>query len=136
MVRPMHRFMKRYRKSGLAILAMFTMQLIVVSFCAIPSVHATPVTVHASVDMQCTMDMPISAGRDMPECTHCEAPDFSTFSNQTNDVPAAWTLIAVLPALLYQPYLTSEQEQSPFIVSEAPPRSSSLIYQKTLRIRL
>jgi len=132
----MHRFMRRYRKGGLAILAIFTMQLVLVSFCAIPSVHAAPATAHASVDMQCTMDMPMPSGQDVPECAHCTTPDFSTFSNQINDVPATWTLIAVLPVLLHQADKVFEQEQPLFIVSNAPPRSTSLIYHKTLRIRL
>jgi len=136
MVHPMHRFMNRYRKAGLAILAVFTVQLIAVGFCAIPSVDAAPVTAHATMNTQCTMDVPMPAGQNMPEYTHCKAPDFSTFSNQANDVPATWTLIAVLPILLHQAYMASEQEQPLFIVSEAPLRSTFLIYQKTLRIRL
>jgi len=136
MVRPMHRFMRRYRKAGLTILAVFTAQFIAVSFCAIPSVDADPVTAHATMNMQCNMDVPMPAGQDIPEYTHCKTPDFSTFSNQTNDVPATWAFIAVLPTLLHQADLASEQGQALFIVSEAPPRSTSLIYQKTLRIRL
>jgi len=133
----MHRFMKRYYcKAGLAILAVFIVQFIAVSFCAIPSVHAAPATMHATMDMQCTMDMPMVSGQNIPECAHCEAPDFSAFSSQATDVPATWTLIAVLPALLHQADKTFEQEQPLFVVSEAPPRSASLIYQKTLRIRL
>ncbi|MDQ6960744.1 MAG: hypothetical protein Q9M27_06885 [Mariprofundaceae bacterium] len=135
MVRPMHRLMKRYRKAGLALLAIFTVQLVAVSFCAIPSVHATPVTMHKAMDIQCAMDMPIPAGQNIPDCDHCTTPDFSTFANQANDVPAAWTLIAVMPALLHQADLAG-QEQTLFAVSDAPPRSTSLIYQKTLRIRL
>jgi len=136
MVRPMHRFMRRYRKAGLAILAVFIVQFIAVSFCAIPSVHAAPATAPTALDIQCSMDMPMPEGQNTPECAHCKAPDFSTFSNQFNDVSATWALIAVLPTLLHQAGLTSEQGQPLFIVSEAPPRSSSLIYQKTLRIRL
>jgi len=136
MVRPMHRLMRRYRKAGLAILAVFAVQFIAVSFCAIPSVDAAPVTVHAAMDMQCTMDMPVPAGHNTPECSHCKTPDFSTFSNQTNDASATWMLIAVLPTLLHQVDPASEQEQPLIVASEAPPRSTSLIYQKTLRIRL
>jgi len=132
----MHRLVNRYRKGGMAILAVFFVQFVAISFCAIPSVHAAPVTMHGTMDMQCTMDMPMPAGQNMPECTHCTTPDFSILSNQTSDVPTTWTLVAVLPVLLHQTALTSEQEQPLFIASEAPPRSSSLIYQKTLRIRL
>jgi len=86
--------------------------------------------------MQCTRDMPMPAGQNMPEDAHCNTPDFSTFSNQVNDVPATWTLIAVLSPLLYQTNLIFGQEQPLFTVSEAPPRSTSLIYQTSLRIRL
>jgi len=132
----MHRFMRRYRKGGLAILAVFTVQLIAVSFCAIPSVHAAPATAPTALDIQCSMDMPMPAGQDVPEHAHCTTPDFSTFSNQINDVPATWTLIAVLPVLLHQADKVFEQEQPLLIVSNAPPRSTSLIYHKTLRIRL
>jgi len=137
MVRLMHRFMRRYRKAGLTILAVFTVQLIAVSFCAVPSVHAVPVTLSKAVDTQCTMDMPMPAGQDAQSCAHCEAPDFSALSNHTSDVPAAWILIAVLPSPLNQTDLISRQEQQPlFTVSEAVPRSTSLIYQTSLRIRL
>ncbi|MDQ6958992.1 MAG: hypothetical protein Q9M24_07785 [Mariprofundaceae bacterium] len=129
--------MRRYRKAGLAILAVFTVQLIAVSFCAIPSAHAAPVTMGEAVDMQCTMDMPMPAGQNASSCAHCEAPDFSALSNHTNDVPAAWVLIAVLSPLLHQNALTFGQEQQPlFTVSEAAPQSTSLIYQTSLRIRL
>jgi len=136
MVRTMHRFMRRYRKAGLAFLAVFAIQVMAAGFCAIPSAHAAPATAHATMNMQCTMDMPMPAGQDMPECSHCKTPDLSTFANQTSDVSPTWALVAVLPTLLYQTSLTPEQEQPLFIASEAPPRSTSLIYHKTLRIRL
>ncbi len=135
-LRAMHRFMRRYRRFGLAILAVFTVQLIVVSFCAIPSVHAAPVTMGGAMDIQCTMDMPIPAGQNASNCAHCKTPNFSAFSNGTHDAPAAWALIAVLSPLLHQTNLIAGQEQPPFTVSEAPPRSTSLIYQTSLRIRL
>jgi len=136
MVGLMHRSMKHYRKAGLAFLAVFAIQVMATGFCAIPSVHAAPVSLHASADTQCTMDMPMPAGQDMPECMHCKTADFSIFANQTSDVSPTWALVAVLPTLLYQTGLTPEQEQPLFIASEAPPRSTSLIYHKTLRIRL
>jgi len=141
MVCPMHRFMRRYRKAGLAILAVFTVQLIAISFCAIPSVHAAPVTMSKAVDMQCTMDMPTPAGQDISSCAHCETPGFgavsNNISNNSSDVPAAWALITILPPLLYQTNLIFGKEQQPlFTVSEAAPRSTSLIYQTSLRIRL
>jgi len=128
--------MRRYRRAGLSILTVFTVQFIALSFCAIPSVHAAPASSLATMDSQCAMDMPVPAGQEAPDCAHCKAPDFSTFSNQFNDASATWALIAVLPILLHQTGLASEQEPHLFIVSEAPPRSTSLIYQKTLRIRL
>jgi len=136
MVRPMHRFMRRYRKAGLALLAVFTIQMMVAGFCAIPSVQAATIMKNATMDTQCSMDMSMPAGQNTADCTHCQPPKLSTFSNQSNDAPASWTLIAVLPVLLHQTDLASEQEQHLFIVSEAPPRSTSLLYQKTLRIRL
>ncbi|GMQ99591.1 MAG: hypothetical protein BMS9Abin18_0409 [Zetaproteobacteria bacterium] len=137
----MHHFMRRYRKAGLTILAVFTVQLIAVSFCAIPPVHAAPLTTGGAMPMditamQCNMDMPTPVGQDMPEDAHCKTPDFNTFSNQVNDVSVSRALIAVLPTLQHQPASVSEQEQALIIVSEAPPRSTSLIYQTSLRIRL
>ncbi len=133
---PMHRWVNRYRKVGLAVLAVFFVQFVAISFCVIPQVHAAPVTMHGTMDMQYAMDMPMPAGQDMPECTHCTTPDFSILSNQTSDTPTTWALVAVLAILPYQADPASGQEQSLFIVPEASTRSSSLIYQKTLRIRL
>ncbi len=133
---PMYRWVNRYRKVGLTVLAVFFVQLVAISFCAIPSVHAAPVTMHGTMDMQCTMDMPMPAGQDIPECTHCTTPDFSILSNQVSDAPTTWALVAVLSILPHQVDATSGQEQPLFAAPDAPPRSSSLLYQKTLRIRL
>ena len=134
MVRSMHRAMRRYRKAGLAFLAVFAIQVITAGFCAIPSVHAATVMGNTSMNTQCTMDMP--AGQNTPACTHCQPLKLNTFADQPNDAPASWALIAVLPVLSHQSDSASEQEQHLFIVPEAPPRSTSLLYQKTLRIRL
>lgn len=131
--------MRRYRKAGLTVLAVFAVQLIAAGFCAIPSVHAAPATRGTAIprvtNMQCTM-APMTAGQDMPEYTHCNTPDLNTFFNQINDVPATWALVAVLPTLLHQADLASEQGQPPFIAHGDPPRSTSLLYRTSLRIRL
>jgi len=132
----MRRFVNRYRKAGITLLAVFAVQVMAAGFCAIPSVHAAPVTLHASTEIQCNMYMPVHTGHNTQECAHCKTPDFNTFSNQANDAPASWVLIAVLPTLLHRADTASEQEQPLFVASEGPPRSTSLIYQKTLRIRL
>ena len=84
---------------------------------------------------QCTM-APMAVGQDMPEYTHCNTPDINTFFNRINDVPATWVLVAVLPTLLHQADLASEQGHSPFIAHGDPPRSTSLLYRTSLRIRL
>jgi len=132
----MRRFVNHYRKAGLAFLAVFAIQVMVTGFCAIPSVHATPATLHTSANMQCNMDMPMPVGQDMPTCPHCKKSNFNTFSNQTNDVPVSWMLVAIQPVLSLQADLVSEQQHPLLIASGAPPRSSSLLYHKTLRIRL
>lgn len=141
MLRAMRRFVMHYRKAGFALLAMFTMQLVAAGFCAFPSAQATPATTHEAMPMdvinvQCAMDMPMTDGQEMPDCAHCKTPDFSAFANQVNDLPATWTLIAVLSGLPLEVNAAPDQERPVLLASQDPPRSSSLIFQTSLRIRL
>ncbi|HKI61296.1 MAG TPA: hypothetical protein VKA31_03295 [Mariprofundaceae bacterium] len=125
--------------SGLSrlIAGLFAMQVIVTGFCMIPTqAHAVPQSVQ-STDMG-THCAKAHAGdhQHSSSCYHCDQPDELSSSNLASFA----TVALLLPGVISAPVFPQWQDVSSGLLSTrtptGPPRSSSLLFTTTQRIRV
>ncbi len=143
MVRPMSRNTVRgsgtIRRMAMAMLALFGIQMLAVSLCALPDARAasTAELARAVMHANCPMDMSAEADRLLPRCDHCAQPDSAPSVTPAPESPS-WLLAAILPepqSLQDQPATPATFPDGPALAS-APPGSAALIFRHSRRIRI
>jgi len=119
----------------------FAVQVIAAGACLmVPEAHAMPMDGNAAVMAHCT-DMEMASDHAMPmqhgdksACPHCNQPDSITPAHLAFDhLPA---MVAILVAAPQLPVAEAADPAFTLRTPTGPPRSASLIYQTTQRIRI
>jgi len=121
---------------------MFAMQIMVGGFCLLTAeAHAMPASVHAeNMDAHCAKPMHAvsdnGASDHSGNCYHCDQPDELSTSSHTSAAPVMLVLSDII-GLPITPQL-SRVNTGMFSARTptGPPRSSSLLYTTTQRIRV
>ncbi len=119
------------RRLMFAVALVFALQALASSGCLMPAKLA-PVMQHAVAD-DCH-GMQTGHGHAAPGCFHCEEPDQALFAVATPDQAASAQLVSLSAGSAYALSLTHAAVQPP--APTGPPRSSSLLYSITQRIRI
>lgn len=142
MVRPMLRHKLHLRGLSRLMAGLFALQIVVTGFCMLtPEAHAmTMLGVHsvhtaAHVDGHCAKaENGHHASNHSGSCYHCDQPD------ELSNLSSSFAHIAlVLPALLIEPAAPTWNDFSGLFTVRTPtgpPRSSTLLYTTSQRIRI
>ncbi len=126
---------KSYRHGLTAgMVAVFTIQIFAIAFCFIGQASAAPATVQPAMATACPMDME-APDKDLP-CTSCELPNTGTLAGGTGALSFDLPLLAILPDTWSDAETVPSTRAYELAQAQAPPRSTSLIYKTSLRIRL
>jgi len=129
---------------------LFAVQIVVTGFCLLTAqAHAMPMnqmsTTHMTESTMADMGGVCSKSADMSAhesgsshtggCFHCDEPDQFVKAASADVAPVSLVLVA-LSVLPQMPVLAASDEVSVFHSPTGPPRSSSLLYTTTQRIRV
>lgn len=122
---------------------LFAMQLFAAGFCLmVPQAHAMPMAmgISHSADMvaeHCAepMNEKMSSQMDHSACTHCDQPD-ELFQSYKAPIDSELTVIAFIKVELQEINVSNSALTLTSLIPTGPPRSSSLIYTTTKRIRI
>lgn len=137
----MRSFIKRHRGSGIALAVLFVMQMVATTFCGTENAHAaTTVSLsHDTMPMHCPMmDMHSPAQHGTTHCEHCHPPTFNQVADYVDHLSTTWASIVPLIHMTILENAGTRENPSAFLFSHihGPPRSSTLIYNITQRIRV
>ncbi|MFQ5581570.1 MAG: hypothetical protein ACE5F3_02960 [Mariprofundaceae bacterium] len=129
------------RRMGFGFIAVFTVQLLVASFCAVPASAHVAMVSHQSASLQgmqgiCSKNMPVQMSADQMAmqhqvCAHCDMPDLA-YGNVA--VAADAKVLAHATLLTIPVSQTPEHADMLRMRILAPPRSSTLLFTNTQRI--
>jgi len=122
---------------------LFAMQLFAAGFCLMtPQVHAMPMAmgISHSADMvaeHCSepMNEKMDAKMDHSACTHCDQPD-ELFQSVKTPIDSKIAVFALINVELQEISVDNSSLNLTSLIPTGPPRSSSLIYTTTKRIRI
>jgi hypothetical protein len=134
----------RRSRWSMALAMVFAVQVLAAGVCSIKPAHAGTLSVqpgqqaalNGPVGEQCSMIEAVPATQGMTGCTLCNTPEINISANNINQAPDTWALIAVLPDRSDLAASVLDRQPPLFAFLEGSPRSSSLLYQTSLRIRL
>jgi len=134
----------RFRRLSCLMAGMFAMQVLVSAFCLLTSeAHAMPMAQHgtpqsAQIDAHCAKAEPLheqQTPHHSGSCYHCDQPDELSNSSFSSLAQVA----VLLPAIVSVPALRAWGHDSGLLstrVPTGPPRSSTLLYTTSQRIRI
>lgn len=116
--------------------AVFALQIFAIAFCFSAQAQAAPMAETHAMAAACPMGMESPIKQQAPACSHCDLPDTSTFASSISNLSVDLPLIAVLVGYWHVHAIIPATYNFRLAQAQAPPHSTSLIYQTSLRIRL
>jgi len=135
----MRKLICRHRKSATALAVIFAVQILAMTFCGTENAHAanTAMLSHGDMHMPCPMKMHASKKADHSHCAHCHPSAFHPAADHVDHVATIWMPLAIVsPVTGGQTAFVGRDHPRDTASVRGPPRSSSLIYDITQRIRV
>ncbi len=125
------------RRLSIGTAAVFAVQMLAVVFCF--NNQAVAAVTQPAMNSSCPMgmDVPARSSQDKVPCTYCDLPDTGALASSTASLLSVdLPLVAVMPDAWPMLTVSPDARIHHIVQAQAPPNSTALLYQTSLRIRL